>query len=103
MSKKPVNLALHKSQIERKRRKDIRRDMTKAASSINDNANIVAYAIVGMSDDGRCFAAWDTGGVLPMWGFPETVKGIIDQDMRDSNVDEDFKRPLIDQAWKGSK
>lgn len=103
MSAKPVSLSAHKSNIERTRRRTIRKDMAQAANGISNSANIVAYAIVGMSDDGRCFAAWDTGGILPMWGFPETISGILAQDIAESGVPEDFRKPLIDRAWKGSK
>lgn len=103
MSAKPVNLNAHKSNIERTRRRTIRKDMAHAANGISNSANIVAYAIVAMSDDGRCFAAWNTGGVLPMWGFPEVIGSILAQDMAESGVAEDFRKPLIDRAWKGSK
>ena len=103
MSKKAVNLSLHKSQIERQRRREVRKDMLKAVNGISNSANIVCYAIVGLSDDGRAFARWDTGGVIPIWAFPDTLGEVLRQDIADSGVPEDFKRPLIDRAWKGSK
>lgn len=102
MNKKPVSLSLHKSNIERTRRREVRGEMVQGAKAMASQNNIVAYASVGISDDGRCFALWDTGGVLPMWGFPEAIKSILDEDMAGSGVAEDFRKPLIDKAWKGS-
>ena len=103
MSKKPVSLGLHKSQIERQRRREVRAGMVKAANGISNSANIVAYAIVGLSDDGRAFAQWDTGGIIPIWAFPHTMGEVLREDIAKSGIAEDFKRPLIDRAWKGSK
>lgn len=103
MSTKPVSLTAHKSNIERTRRKTVKQDMQATVRNMSNNGNIVAYAIVGLSDDGRAFAGWDTGGLLPMWAFPDTVCNVLRCDIAESEVDEDFRRPLLDRAWKGSK
>jgi hypothetical protein len=103
VSKKPVSLSLHKSQIERKRRRCVRAEIVHAAKAITSQNNVCAYAVIAMSDDGRCFAQWDTGGVIPLWGFPEAVQVILAEDIAASGVPEDFRKPLIDRAWKGSK
>ena len=101
--KKPVNLTAHKSQIERKRRKDVRKDMETLARGMASSGDIVAYAIVGITADGSARAVWDTGGAVPMWAFPATVREILSEDMMNSGAEEDFRRPLLDRAWKGSK
>lgn len=103
MSKKPVSLTAHKSQIERTRRRTVRQDMQQSARQMASQNNIVAYAIVGLSDDGRAFAAWDTGGAVPMWAMPQTVAEILRADLDQSGEDDDFSKPVIDRAWKGSK
>lgn len=103
MSKKPVSLALHKSNLERTQRRDRRKQVVADAKAITSQNNIAAYAIVAMSDDGRCFATWDTGGIIPLWGFPEAVQAILSADIGASGVEEDFRKPLIDRAWKGSR
>lgn len=103
MSQKPVSLSSHKSQIERTRRKKVRAEMTRDAKAMASDDNIVAFAIVAFTDDGRAKAAWDTGGVLPMWAFPQTVSEVLRCDLETSGVDDDFRKPLVDQAWKGSK
>lgn len=77
--------------------------MMKACQGISNSGNIVAYAVVAISDDGRAFAGWDTGGVVPMWAFPSTIAQIVREDLAESGVEDDFRRPLIDRAWKGSK
>lgn len=101
--KVPADLSAHKSQIERRRRKAVRSEMVGAARDMASRNNVVAYAIVGMSDDGRCFAAWDTGGILPMWAFPATAWEVLRVSMASSGVEDDFKKPLTDAAWRGSK
>ena len=103
MSRKLVSFSAHKSQIERSRRKTLRKEMCAAASGINNSANIVSYSIVALSDDGRAFCAWDTGGAVPMWAFPQTMASVIKCDMDESGIDEDYKKPLIDRSWKGNK
>ena len=103
MSKKTVSLKAHKSQIERTRRKAIRAEMRDCVGAMASQNNLVAYAIVGLSDDGRAFAAWDTGGAVPMWAMPQVVAEVLRADMDTGEVAEDFKRPLIDRAWRGSK
>jgi hypothetical protein len=103
MAQKTFSLSAHKSQVERRRRKRVRDEMQKQAKEMASQNNIVAYAIVGLSDDGRAFAAWDTGGVVPMWAMPHTVAELLRADMEQSGVEEDFRKPLIDRAWKGSR
>lgn len=103
MSAKPIRLSVHKSNIERTRRKTVREDMRRAAVGMSNSGNIVAYALVAFSDDGRAFASWDTGGVIPMWAAPQTVAGVLRADMDESGIDDDFKKPILDRAWRGSK
>lgn len=101
--KKPISLSVHKNQVERRRRKDLRREMQDHCYKMTSSGNIVAYSIVALADDGRAFAVWDTGGAIPMWSFPQTVAAVLKEDIQESEVEDDFKRPLIDRAWKGSK
>jgi hypothetical protein len=77
--------------------------MVQSANAVNNYANIVAYALIAFSDDGRAFVDWNTGGIMPMWAFPSTVREVLQADIEQSCVEEDFKSPLIDRRWKGSK
>lgn len=103
MSSKPVSLAIHKSNIERTRRKTVREDMRRSAVMMSNSGNIVAYALVAFSDDGRAFASWDTGGIIPMWAMAPTVSEALRSDIEASGIEEDFKKPILDRAWRGSK
>ena len=99
---KAVNLTVHKSQTERARRKTIRSDIEKTARAMCSRENVTAFALVTFTDDGRAAVAWDTGGCIPLWAFPATVSAVLRQDIEESEVPEDFQRPLLTRAWKGS-
>lgn len=90
-----TKLNVHKSNIERTRRKEIRGEMMHAAKDISSQNDIRAYAIVALNADGHAFASWDTGGIIPMWSFASTVKAVLQSEM-ECNLDvEDFKAPLV--------
>lgn len=93
------SLTVHKSQIERTRRKAVREQMVKAATDVASQNNVRAYAIVALTDDGRALAAWDTGQVIPMWAFASTVQAILQSDMEMNLQSEDFRPPLVGKAW----
>lgn len=95
--KKPVSLTAHKSQIERTARKTIRTEMVGAAQAMASDHNILSYAIVGFDDEGRAFAAWDTGKIMPKWAFPAAVFRVLDRDC--DMVEDDYKAPLRRTGW----
>ncbi len=100
---KPLRLSVHKSQIERSRRKSVRSEMIRQAGGMSSDSDIVAYAIVGLTSDGQIRAGWDTGGAVPLWAFPATICEALAQDIATSGTEEDFRKPVVDRAWKGSK
>ena len=52
---KKVSLSVHKSNIERRERKQVRSEMTAAAKSMAREQDIVSYAIVGFDRSGNAF------------------------------------------------
>lgn len=56
--------------------------------------DIRAYAVVGIDATGRAFTMWDTGAVMPQWGFPETVAAVVRRDMEDAGAEEDWRPNL---------
>lgn len=94
-----AKLTVHKSNIDRKRRHEVRADMRQHAQQMASTNNVRAFAIVALTDDGRALAAWDTGGVVPMWSFASTIKAVLQSDMENNLDCEDFKAPITKGAW----
>ena len=92
---KPVNLTEHRNTIEKRRRRAMRDDMIAACRSMAGDRDIRAFAIVAIDASGEACTQWDTGGIIPMWAFPGTVQRVLDFDLAQSGVAEDFKAPLI--------
>ncbi len=94
---KKVSLSVHKSNLERRERAQVRSEMTAAAKSMASQQEIVSYAIVGFDRNGRAFAAWDTGRIMPKWAFPGAIGRVLDFDT--STVDDDYIAPLHRTEW----
>lgn len=94
MAKKPVSLTVHKNTIERRRKKELASTLRSEVQKMVRNHDLRAYAIIGIDSGGRSHASWDTGGIMPMWGFPETMCAVLRRDMEESGVEEDWKPPI---------
>jgi hypothetical protein len=94
---------VHRNTADKARQRAIKGEMVANAKAMSQDNAIVAYAIVGLTRDGQARAAFDTGQILPLWAFPDTIAGILRQDIWASDIPEDFKRPFLDTAWKGCK
>lgn len=94
---KKVSLSVHKSNIERRERAQVRKEMTVAAKSMSSEQDIVSYAIVGFDRSGKAFAAWDTGKIMPKWAFPGAISRVLDFDT--STVEDDYVAPLHRTEW----
>lgn len=51
--------------------------------------------------DGRAYAIWDTGGIVPLWSFPGMVEKVLDRDI--SEVEEDFEAAFLKDRFKRGK
>jgi transcription elongation factor len=100
MAAKPVSLAVHRNTIERRRKQTLAKELTRRTGDMVRSADIRAYAVVGIAADGSAHAIWDTGAILPMWAFAETVAHVLRVDMDNSGAKEDW-RPALTPA--GSK
>jgi hypothetical protein len=56
--------------------------------------DIRAYAFVGIAADGRTFAYWDTGAVVPMRVFPAVVREALSDDIFNSGLADDFRATI---------
>lgn len=90
--KKPVSLTVHKNKIESKRKRDLASEVD-FGKLVRDN-DIRAYAFVGFDSKGRSFVCWDTGKIMPMWGFPGAVEWAIKIDIERSDIEEDWEAKI---------
>ena len=91
---KPVNLTVHKNTVERRRKRELAKTLKSLVDTLTRENDLRAYAIVGIGADGNAYALWDTGDILPMWAFADTVSHVLREDIRSSNV-EDGWRPAL--------
>ena len=60
--------------------------------------DIRAFAFVAIDADGKAYAQWDTGSIIPMWSFAPTVAEILRQDVVNSGVEETWKPNLSERG-----
>lgn len=87
-----VRLSVHKSNIERRERKQLIKDMQWAVDECEKRGDVIAYATVAFTADGNAFCAFDTGKMMPMWAFDAACAKVIEHNM--SDVYEDYRAPL---------
>lgn len=97
---KVTKLSVHKNTVESRRKRNLAKDIASGAERMVREADIRAYAIVGIGADGKGYARWDTGAILPMWAFADVVAGILRQDLAMSDAAEDWRPNL---TLKGSE
>jgi RNase P protein component len=87
MAAKPVSLTVHRNTVERHRKRTLARELTRRTAAMVRCADLRAYAVVGI-------AAEDTGAVLPMWAFADTVATVLRKDIDNSEVADDWRPAL---------
>lgn len=92
-----INLAVHKNKIENRNKRTRSKEASGRVEKIVREADIRAYAFVGIGADGKGYAAWDTGAIMPMWSFAPTINAILETDMVDSLDTEDWVPPLTNK------
>lgn len=97
---KTVSLSVHKNTVERRRKRELAKDVQGQVEALIREADVRAFAFVAIDANGKAHARWDTGAILPMWAFPATVMEVLKLDMEQSGADEDWKPNL---TVKGSK
>ena len=97
MSKKTVSLTVHRNTIERRHRKDMQEAMVRSAKAMGES-DIRAYAIVAFRADGGALSSWDTGSIMPLWGFAPTVGATLAADIGESGVDDTWNPALGERS-----
>lgn len=91
---KAVSLAAHRNTVEGRRKRQLAAELTKRTAKLVRDNDIRAYAVVGIAADGRAHALWDTGAILPMWAFADTVANALRRDIESRGVAEDWRPAL---------
>ncbi len=91
---KTVTLSVHKNTIQGRRKREQAKEASARVLSLMRQEDIRAYAFVGIAADGKAYALWDTGGVLPMIAFPDVVRGMLNESIAESGVEEDWRAPM---------
>lgn len=94
-TKAAVNLTVHKNTVERRRKRELAKEVQTRVEKVTREADIRAYAFVGIGSDGKAYAVWDTGQVMPMWCFGSAMASILQRDMEEHLDTEDWKPPII--------
>lgn len=100
MSAKPVSLSSHRNKVEARRKRTLANDLVRRVGKMVRDEDIRAYAVVGIGSDGGAYALWDTGAVLPMWAFADTVAHVLRTDIVQSEIKDDWRPNL---TLKGTK
>lgn len=92
------SLTVHRNTLEKHRKRELAKDIQKHAEKMVRDNNIRAYAIIGIGADGKGYALWDTGAILPMWAFPATISAILQRDIEESGVGDDWKPSISNKG-----
>jgi len=90
-----TSLSCHKNTVEKRRKRQIAKDITRSGAKMCRDVDIRAYALVGIDANGRSHCEWDTGSILPLWAFADTVAAMLRRDLEESGVDETWKPPVL--------
>lgn len=93
-----TKLSVHRNKVEARRKRELAADVDNRVGRMVRECDIRAYAFVGIAADGKAYALWDTGAVLPLWAFADTVATILRTDIQDSNVADDWRPNLRSQG-----
>lgn len=87
---KSISLTLHKNKVESRRKRELARDAMRGVEATVRERDIRAYAFVGIGADGKAYSFWDTGRILPLWSFADTVATALKEDIKHSDVADDW-------------
>jgi len=91
---KQVSLSVHRNTVENRRKRDLAKSLRNGVEAMVKDRDIRAYAVVGIASDGQAYAMWDTGSVLPMWAFADTVSNVLRTDINASGLEDDWRPSL---------
>lgn len=94
MASKVVSLSVHRNTVEARRKRTLSLELRRNVEKMVRDEDIRAYAVVGIGASGQACVMWDTGAVLPLWAFADTVAGVLRQDIQLSEIEDDWRPNL---------
>jgi hypothetical protein len=91
---KVTNLTLHKNTVEKRQKRERAKGLCREAERMVREADLRAYAVVGIDANGEAHAVWDTGAIMPMWAFPAVIGRVLEMDIARNQELEDWVPPL---------
>ncbi|MQY48199.1 hypothetical protein GAO09_19370 [Rhizobiales bacterium RZME27] len=91
---KSVSLSVHRNKVENRRKRELAKDAKAQVEALIREKDVRAYAFVAIAADGTAYARWDTGAVLPMWAFADTVAHVLREDICQADVADDWRPNL---------
>lgn len=88
------SLHLHKNTVEGRRKRQLAAAVKADVENIIREQDVRAYAFVAIGADGKAYSTWDTGNILPMWAFADTVATVLKEDIKTAGVDDGWKPNL---------
>lgn len=88
MPRKPVSLTVHRNTRERRKRRELRDHMLKAAKGMTSRHQLGGFVLVGWTKQYGVVAAWDAGD-LPGFALPDFVRNGLHEKMRETTADGD--------------
>lgn len=89
-----TKLSVHRNKVESRRKRELAKELQSRTEAMVRENDIRAYAVVGIASNGKAYAIWDTGAILPMWAFADTFATTLRRDIEDSGVEEDWQPNL---------
>lgn len=90
---KVLSISVHQNRKEDRRKREMGREVSHGIEKKVRDADLRAYAFVGIDAKGRAHCLWDTGAVMPLWCFPSAVSAMLQNDIEEAGVAEDWKPP----------
>lgn len=94
MASKVVSLGLHKNTVERRTKRERAKAAVANVAGLMRQEDIRAYAFVGISAEGKAYALWDTGAIMPARAFPHVVVEALSDDIHNANLEDDWRPSL---------
>ena len=89
-----VKLSVHKNTVEKRRKKSVAKGLVQHTSRIVKDYDIRAYAVTMIDSEGEAHCIYDSGSIMPMWCFAETMGAIVKSKMETEPQEETWKPPL---------
>lgn len=89
-----ASLHLHKNTVESRRKRELAAAVKADVEATIRTHDIRAYAFVGIAADGKAYSTWNTGEILPLWAFADTIATVLKEDIKTAGIEDGWKPNL---------